>query len=140
MRFSLSRLILIHLLMIFGACCKSKFHRVGDRMTLLVKRIFAVEDNLEIRVILQIVYSAQGVRIEFDRWGHNTVSKLNSFAPVDVILLDLMFPDGTTGYEIFDTIRSFADYDHVPIVAVSASDPTSAIPLCKSKGFAGFIG
>ena len=108
-------------------------------MALLGKRIFVVEDNLENRVIVQIALSAHGVRVEFDRWGLNTLRKLAEFAPVDVILLDLMFPNDITGYEIFDHIREVPAYNQVPIIAVSASDPYVAVPVCKSKGFSGFI-
>jgi CheY-like chemotaxis protein len=30
-------------------------------------------------------------------------------------------------------------YNNVPIVAVSASDPSEAIPKTRNKGFAGFL-
>lgn len=108
-------------------------------MLLSGKRIFVVEDNLENRVIVQMILGLHGAVIEFDRWGRDTTHKLASFAPVDLILLDLMFPHGVTGYDIFDTIRRNRAYDFVPIIAVSASDPASAIPRCQEKGFAGFI-
>jgi CheY-like chemotaxis protein len=107
--------------------------------TLHRKRVFAVEDNLDNRVITQMALTLHGVLIEFDRWGRDTVSKVRNFMPVDVIILDLMFPNGVTGYDIFDLIRAEPAFAHIPIVAVSASDPSSAIPRCKARGFAGFI-
>lgn len=108
-------------------------------MLLNAKRIFIIEDNLENRAIMQMLLEMQGAKVGFERWGTSTLRYLRSFAPVDIILLDLMFPNNVTGYEVFDLIRSDADFTHVPIVAVSASDASAAIPKTRAKGFAGFI-
>jgi DNA-binding response OmpR family regulator len=59
--------------------------------------------------------------------------------PIDIILLDLMFPRGITGYDIFREIRSYSEFDSIPIVAVSAADATVAIPKAQEMGFSGFI-
>ena len=103
------------------------------------KRIFLIEDNVGNRAIMQTMLEQFDTKIGFERWGIDTIKKLDEFAPVDIILLDLMFPRGVTGYDIFDEIRSHIKYDDVPIVAVSASEPAIAIPKTRAKGFAGFI-
>jgi CheY-like chemotaxis protein len=103
------------------------------------KRIFIVEDDLFNRSIMQTLLERQGAVIAFERWGADTVERLQAFSPVDIILMDLMFPNDVTGYDIFDKVRAHTEFDHIPIVAVSASDPSSEIPKVKSKGFAGFI-
>lgn len=108
-------------------------------MLLKDKRIFIVEDNLENRVIMQIILTRQGAKLEFDRWGRDSVRRLKAFKPVDLIILDLMLGMGVTGYQIFDEIRAAPEFAGVPVVAVSASDPSQAIPMTKKKGFAGFI-
>jgi CheY-like chemotaxis protein len=53
--------------------------------------------------------------------------------------MDLMFPKGVTGYDICQAIRAVPDLAAVPIVAVSAADPSEAIPQTRKLGFAGFI-
>jgi CheY-like chemotaxis protein len=108
-------------------------------MLLTDKRIFVVEDQLDNRAIIRILLEENGAKVSFDRWGNDTIRLLHSFAPVDLILLDLMFPNKLTGYDIFDRIRAISEFANVPIVAVSAADPSEAIPKTKSKGFAGFI-
>jgi CheY-like chemotaxis protein len=108
-------------------------------MLLQKKRIFVVEDNLENRMIMRFLLTYHGAIVEFDMWGRTTVEKLRSFAPVDIILMDLMLPLGSSGYQITSEIRAHAELAKVPIVAVSASDPSQAIPLCRQKGFDGFI-
>ena len=98
-----------------------------------------MEDNLANRAIMQILLEQNGAKTSFERWGKDTVAKLREFMPADIILLDLMFPRNVTGYDVFDEIRKHPEFRHIPIVAVSASDPGAAIPKTKSKGFCGFI-
>lgn len=108
-------------------------------MLLKDKRIFIVEDNLENRIVFELLLVEQGAKVAFERWGRKTVERLQTFAPVDLILLDLMFPKGVTGYDIFTEIRKVANFATTPIVAVSATDPSEAIPKARKLGFAGFI-
>ena len=108
-------------------------------MNLEGKRIFIVEDNATNRAIIQTILERHGVTIGFDRWGKDTCKRLHEFAPVDLVILDLMFPNNITGYDIFDSIRQLSQFRHVPVVAVSAADPSEAIPTAQARGFAGFI-
>lgn len=103
------------------------------------KRIFIVEDNLQNRIVFQILLNAQGALTEFDRWGRDTISRLQGFDPVDLIILDLMLGSGTSGYDIFAQIRSFPRFAQTPIIAVSAADPAIAMPKTQAHGFSGFI-
>ena len=103
------------------------------------KKIFLVEDNAGNRAIEEILLEKHGAKTAIERWGRETIERLTAAMPVDIILLDLMFPNNITGFDIFEEIRSHPEFDHIPIVAVSASDPSSAIPKTKEYGFAGFI-
>lgn len=107
--------------------------------SLLGKRIFVVEDNLENRIITRLMLGRSGAMLEFDMWGRDTVHKLLSFTPVDLILLDLMLPRGASGYNIYKDIRNHPSLKAVPIVAVSAADPSTALAICRQQGFQGFI-
>lgn len=107
--------------------------------TLLGKHIFVVEDNLENRIITRLMLGKSGAILEFDMWGRDTVHKLLAFTPVDLILLDLMLPRGASGYNIYKDIREHEALKAVPIVAVSAADPSTALPICRRMGFQGFI-
>jgi len=103
------------------------------------KRIFIIEDNPNNFAITKTLLERHGAEVWFDRYGDHVLERLENFAPVDLILLDLMFPDGITGYDLYDLIRSVPTLAEVPIVAVSASDPSEAIPKTRNQGFAGFI-
>ena len=107
-------------------------------MLLLRKKIFILEDNSMNRVVFRMSLITQGAYIEFDQWGRDTMEKIENYNP-DLIILDLMLPDGDSGYDVFKQIREHEEYDHVPIVAISASEPAIALPKTKSMGFSGFI-
>jgi CheY-like chemotaxis protein len=105
------------------------------------KRIFYVEDDPNNRMVVQRILEASGAQVQFEKWGFQEVAlpKLRAYR-ADLILLDLMFPMGISGYDIFDAIRRNMILGHIPVVAVSAADPSIEIPKARSKGFAGFIG
>lgn len=102
------------------------------------KRIFITEDNTLNRAVYMMLLKISGAIVEFDRLGRETPSKLEAFKP-NLIILDLMLPNGDSGYQIFNKIRQMPDYGKVPIVAISASEPSVALPKCKELGFSGFI-
>lgn len=109
-------------------------------MLLKDRRIFIVEDNLENRAIMQMLLEQQGAKIGLDRWGVDTVNRLAAFMPVDVILMDLMFPNNISGFEVVQNIRADGRFAAVPIVAVSAMDASIALQKVMAQGFAGLIG
>ncbi len=103
------------------------------------KRIFIVEDNLANRAIEQMILERNGAKTAIERYGTETIERLQAFAPVDIIIMDLMLPDGVSGFDVTDEIRKHEAFADVPVVAVSASDPAETVPIAKKKGFAGFI-
>ncbi len=110
-------------------------------MSLKGKRIFYVEDDVGNKAIAQLILEMAGVLFAFERWGtENTIAKLRAFMPVDLIMLDLMLAHQLSGYDVFEAIRREPEFGHIPIVAVSAADPSVEIPKARDKGFAGFIG
>lgn len=108
-------------------------------MPLNGKCIYIVEDNVMNRVVFQMALVTQGAHVEFDRWGKNAISHLKQLPHVDLIILDLMLYGGISGYDIFTEIRALPQFDAVPIVIVSASEPSVAIPKAKELGLSGFI-
>jgi CheY-like chemotaxis protein len=108
-------------------------------MILKGKHIFIVEDNLTNRVVFQMSLLVEGAKVDFERWGDNIIAQLRSRPHIDLIILDLMLAGGISGYDIFTEIRTHNEFDHIPIVAVSAAETTVAIPKAQALGFSGFI-
>jgi len=108
-------------------------------MLLNRKRIFIVEDNAGNLAIMQTILDQHGAKVFFERWGRNTCDRLRAVLPIDLILLDLMLPDGVTGYQVFDTIQLLPDLAHIPVVLVSAADVDAERETAMRKGLRGFI-
>jgi two-component system sensor histidine kinase/response regulator len=102
------------------------------------KRIFIVEDSSLNRVVYKMILKRDGVELDFDRWGRDTLVYLNNFRP-DIIIMDLMLGMGGSGYDVFAEIRKHPEFDSIPVVAISASEPVIAMPKCQEMGFSGFI-
>lgn len=103
------------------------------------KRIFIIEDNVGNRSIMEFMLEREGAKVAFDRWGQETIERLNQLESVDLILLDINFPGDVTGYDVFQDIRNQPEYANVPVIAVSATDAEVAIPKTQELGFNGFI-
>jgi CheY-like chemotaxis protein len=103
------------------------------------KYIFIVEDDVHNRVVYQVLLKQYGAEVIFEKSGRDTLYRLGQLAHVDLIILDLMLSEGYNGLDLFDDIRAVAAYSAVPIIAVSATDPSQGIARTRKKGFTGFI-
>jgi CheY-like chemotaxis protein len=103
------------------------------------KTIYLIEDNPANLAIISSILRRSNATVRYDRWGIDTIKRLNQFGTVDLIILDQMFPHGVSGYDIFDRIKETPAFANIPIVAVSAADPDHEMPKAKAKGFSGFI-
>jgi CheY-like chemotaxis protein len=108
-------------------------------MDLKGKRIFVVEDNEENIYVILSLLRRHGARVQIDWWARGDGYRLKGALPIDIIILDLMLPQGRNGFEVFDELRGVPELADVPIVAVSAMDPSTALPRAREKGFSGFI-
>jgi CheY-like chemotaxis protein len=108
-------------------------------MILKDKLVFIVEDNPQNRVVFQMSLIRHGATVSFERWGHQTIERLNSVSHVDVIILDLMLAHDVSGFDLFDEIRAVPRFAKTPILAVSAMDPAVALAEARVRGFSGFI-
>lgn len=108
-------------------------------MPLKGKHIFIVEDNVGNRSIILTILQMAGAKTSFDQWGKQTVSRLLAAGKVDMILMDLMLPNGLTGYDVYNQIKAVPELANIPIVIVSASDPNVEMKKARAMGFHGFI-
>ena len=103
------------------------------------KRIYILEDNAENIFVLIKLLEYHGAEPIIAWWFRGEVERVLSNLPIDLTLLDLMLPDGRTGYEALAEIRSVPELATIPAVAVSASDSDTALPKAREAGFNGYI-
>jgi CheY-like chemotaxis protein len=107
--------------------------------TLAGKRMFLIEDDVDQIMMITNVLAFYGVSVSCNLPGKDVICCLTQRLPIDLILLDLMLPQGVTGYTVLTRIRSHSWLHDIPVVAVSALDPAIEIPKAKEAGFAGFV-
>ncbi len=103
------------------------------------KRVFIIEDKADNREIMSTLLEQAGAVVVAENWGKDLFNKMTTFLPVDIILLDLMYPYFIDGYGIHARIAGNPEFKSIPVVAVSAADASIAIPRTRSNGFQGYI-
>ena len=92
-------------------------------------RILAVDDNPEIREIIQILLTGEGFTVDEAGHGEQALAMLNEHA-YDLIILDIMMP-GMNGYQTCLEIRKLTN---APILFLSARTKDSDKTLGFSSG------
>ena len=83
-------------------------------------RVLVVEDDDDIREVLQYVLAAEGFDVDVAKDGLDALGKLEASAQVPVILLDMMMPimDGETFLRALRKRRALAG---APVVVISGN-------------------
>lgn len=89
------------------------------------KLIHVVEDDDDIRFIIEYVLTEAGYEVESSSTVQGFFESLKSHHP-DLILLDVMLPDGT-GIDICRTVRTNDAIKHIKIIMMSAHAAKTAV-------------
>ena len=81
-------------------------------------RILSIEDDAEMRGLIQLIFERQGHRVIGAKRGEFGLEFLHSLKP-DVLLLDLMLPD-IDGWDIYQQMKDDEDLAQIPVIIVSA--------------------
>lgn len=103
------------------------------------KRVFIVEDDPSNMAIMAVSLRQEGALVIQDPWNSDTINRIREMLPVDIILLDLMLRRGVSGYDIYAQIVDQPDLAKIPVVVVSASDPSLEMARARDLGMAGYI-
>ena len=60
------------------------------------KTIYLIEDNPTNLAIISAILRRNEANVRYDRWGVDTFKRLARSGRVDLIILDLMFPNGVS--------------------------------------------
>lgn len=83
-----------------------------------MKKIYIIEDDEEIRGLLEFNLKKQGYEVASAPDGREALSMLPAEKP-DLILLDIMLPE-VDGYDVCRTIRSWDEFKKIPIIMLTA--------------------
>lgn len=102
------------------------------------KRIFFVEDDGKNLAIIFSILENNGAIVKFAPWKFS-VDTMQKFAPIDIILLDMMLPGGMSGFDIYEDLRKVPELKDVPVAAVTALESAEAMNKARQLGFKGYI-
>ena len=108
-------------------------------MALSGKRVFIVEDNPTNLAITITLLEQSGAQVYYDRWGIETVTRILRHRPIDIILLDLMFPGGVSGFDVYEAVRQNPALQDIPVIIVTANSSDKAILRARELGVSGYI-
>jgi DNA-binding response OmpR family regulator len=83
----------------------------------MTKRVLIVEDDKAIARLLRDNLQYEGFAVEWSETGQDALQKAKHFAP-DLVLLDLMLPHGTDGFELCRALTH--GRDHIPVIILTA--------------------
>jgi len=81
-------------------------------------RILSIEDDPEMRGLIQLIFERQGHRVIGAKRGDFGLEFLHSLKP-DVLLLDLMLPD-VDGWDVYRQMKEDEELAKIPVIIVSA--------------------
>ncbi len=99
-------------------------------------RILVVEDDALTRLAVVSVFEGLGYRVAEAADGREALDWLRRHKAPDLILLDLGMPV-MTGWDLFSALRSDPALASIPVLVLSASDPSSA--RVAALGAAGYL-
>ena len=86
------------------------------------KKILIVDDDMEISSLVQYALESAGHQVQVCDNGRDVLTALRSYKP-DLLLLDVMLP-GIDGYSLANQITENAETKSLPIVVLSALEPS----------------
>lgn len=82
-----------------------------------MKRVLVVDDELIIQQVIGEVLHDEGYDVLYAGTGRNALTLLST-QPPDLVLLDMMMPDGD-GHAVLETMQSSPHLSPIPVIIVS---------------------
>jgi DNA-binding response OmpR family regulator len=102
-----------------------------------VPKILIVEDDKDTRQLLKIRLESNGYETAFAFDAVSAIGVAREERP-DLILLDFGLPGGD-GVVVLERLKTFPALAHIPVVVVSAREPTSTEPRATEAGAEAYI-
>jgi DNA-binding response OmpR family regulator len=97
-----------------------------------VGRVLVVDDNDDIRSLVEFKLTQAGYAVEAARDGVDALAQVRGWLP-DLVVLDVAMP-GMTGYEVCKEMRGDPATAHIPVIMLTARDSTDFTTLGYMAG------
>jgi CheY-like chemotaxis protein len=83
------------------------------------KKVLIVDDDVRNVFALTSVLEARGMEVVFAENGREGIETLQANPDVNLVLMDIMMPE-LDGYETMQAIRAIPEFEHLPIISLTA--------------------
>jgi len=96
-------------------------------------KILIVDDDPDIVESMRVVLESQGYRVSCAASGQEGMKMTRQESP-DLIILDVMMPDGMDGFEVAREIKKDPKVKHIPILMLTAIKEKTGLDFQKEAG------
>ncbi len=100
-------------------------------------QLLIVDDQSENFKVIEVLLSREPYELNYVSSGQAALEYLQFHEP-DVILMDVMMPE-MDGYDLAQRIKSHSEWQHIPIIAITALSGSEDLEKCLSAGADDFI-
>ncbi len=102
------------------------------------KNILIIEDDEDVRALLEFLLKREGFGIEFAIDGEQASERIRKGETPDLILLDILMPF-RDGFEILQEIKSNAEWKDIPVFMLTGSDKENNIVKGFEHGISDYL-
>ena len=102
------------------------------------KKVLLVDDDMRNIYSITNILEQEGINVIPAYDGLESLQRLKEHHDVDLVLMDIMMPN-MNGYEAIQEIRKNPDWEHLPIIAVTAKAMNGDREKCMEAGASDYL-
>ncbi len=103
------------------------------------KTVLIIDDDaMNLRVAEMLLKKELGVKTELSKGGLDGIMRLQEHEDIHLVLLDIQMPV-VDGLRTLELIRKHEEWDHIPVIFLTASEDQETVEQAERLGAAGYI-